>query len=568
MAIISRPSTNKGPSTWELMNIANRIVRESNKSYAEALAEANSVWQAENNQKPTSSGSQAQISAARKTTTKAPAPTPTATPAPKQDNYVSQVKEIVEAVGGPQMEQLRTVVDPGERVDYSGMDYGQLKEALGDQASNILKVGGQNINLDYSGNEAWGSNVLKALGGLEGEYAGYGEAADAYNKERQRVINYYRNAGKSVDWRTAKTRARAAYAKSLQSYGLGWANPLKVLQGEAGQSILAEQYRDQLNQAQDARFDKYQADLAYNEALKNRIAEQYGLENKMMEDSPEYKQMQEAIGVQKQLVEQQNAQMEQLASQYTQLRQDYEERDAELSQYLEGMGETERRNLEKQRAQLKASQKEDLMRRGLTSSSALNAALRGVDLAANESLGAMEERLRKEKMTWKAQFSGETLGAQRDMLAFRERASRMGFEAGTTVPQTMAQLAQMLSDQRIAKENQQTGVIGAALGAEAQRFGAMQSAAASRYASLMGYKSDMAATAQRESASIRDTALGKYKTDRDVSLGYANLANQQTLEGIRGKSQVAANRALPGKTWPDLLASGKMKVGSGPSVWT
>ena len=125
-------------------------------------------------------------------------------------------------------------------------------------------------------------------------------------------------------------------------------------------------------------------------------------ETDWLTQTPEYQKMMEAVDMQKELVSTQQQQLSDMTSQYDQLRQDFAARDDELTQYLEGLGDEERRRLEKQRTTLKATQKEDLMRRGLTSTTALNAALRGVDQVANESLGAMEERLRKQKLDYRS----------------------------------------------------------------------------------------------------------------------------------------------------------------------
>jgi len=283
-------------------------------------------------------------------------------------------------------------------------------------------------------------------------------------------------------------------------------------------------------------------------AIRQRIREQEDFQNQRMVDSPEYQQMQEAIDTQKQLVADQKEQSDQIRSQYEQLQQDYQARDEELTGYLEGLGDTERKNLEKQRTQLKASQKEDLMRRGLTSSSALTSAMRGVDITANEGLSAMEERLRAQKLDYRTQFSGDTLRAKEQAQAMSAQLMSSNFASGQAVPSTMAELANMMSQQRMSREQNRSGTFAAALGAESQRFSSATSARASQYASLLGYKSDLAATSQRESASKRDAALGKYRTDVDAQLGYSGMLNQQSLARVQGDYQVQANKKLPGKS--------------------
>jgi hypothetical protein len=485
--------------------------------------------------------------------------------------YSETASSIVEAVGGAGTEQLRTLVDPGERVDYANMSFEEMQGLASESnLGRVVGTGKQRYNIDDTGNISgvrgdYDNRYMSALASAGGENAeAYGSAQQAYESKYKQMSDWYRKNKKWSNRTKAKAEAGAAreYQRSLQSAGIqpGQTAAQMFKEQGIGNQLLQQEWTGKLEQKQDQVFSKFDEDTQYNQALKAKIAEQFGFENQLMTESPEYIQMQEAIAEQRKLVETQAEQMDWIKGQYGQLQQDYEARDTELTGYLEGLGETERRELNRQRQQMKAGQKEDLMRRGMTSSSALNAALRGVDRTSNEGLGALEERLRKEKMTWRAQFSGETLGAQQQALSFAERGAQAQMEAGTTVPQTMAQLAQMLSDQRVAKEQQQTGLIGAALGAEASRFGAAQSAAASRYASMMGYKSDVAAVNQRDRQAGLDAATSKYKIDQDTKLGYSNLQNQLSLQQMQNRGQVAANNALPGKTFMDLVSAGKVKT--------
>lgn len=436
---------------------------------------------------------------------------------------------------------------------YGGLTKEQMQQKTRDEAMARALAGGGSTGTAVGGNytdtvrdilDITGTGDINTLRvAVKPEqpetYQAYKSAITAYDAAAEAALK----AGYSGP--QIRARAEANYRKRLEQFGVDYIDRNSA-SGKVG--------------LYDRQLQQYQEDLKYNEALKAKQADVQQAQNEAMLNSPEYQQMQEAIAQQKELVDTQRQQMDMLQGQYEQLQQDYAARDQELTQYLEGLGDQERKALEKQREQMKAAQKEDLMRRGLTSSSALNSELRGIDTMANESLSQMEARLREQKLNYRAQFSGETLAAQRMAAEFGLQSSNTMFEAGTTVPQTMAQLAQMLSNQRQAREQGMTSTAAAALGAEAQRFSAAQSAAASKYATSMNYKSDIAGIKQRESESLRETAFGKQKLQTETQLSYANLRNQLALTALQGENQRRANQALPGKTSWDKLDTGKPGV--------
>ena len=249
-----------------------------------------------------------------------------------------------------------------------------------------------------------------------------------------------------------------------------------------------------------------------------------------MTSSPEYQQMQQMIQLQRDMVSQQQQQLESSKSQYEQLAADYASRDSELTGMLEGMGAGERADLEKQRTQMMAAQKEDLSRRGITSTSALGAAMRGVDIASNESLGKLEERLRKQTMDYRAQFSGETLQAQERATNFSTAAAQANFAAGQNVAQGMTGLAEMMAAQRTA---------GWANQAEIQSSIINQSG--SKYAALLGYKADIYGMNLKEGQHQRETGLARQQGNQQTKLGYAGIAGDTEQARIGADAQVTAS---------------------------
>jgi hypothetical protein len=248
-----------------------------------------------------------------------------------------------------------------------------------------------------------------------------------------------------------------------------------------------------------------------------------------MTSSPEYQQMQQMIQLQKDMVAQQQAQLEQSKSQYEQLAADYEARDSELSGMLEGMGATERADLEKQRTQMMAAQKEELSRRGITSTSALSAALRGVDLASNESLGKLEARLRQQTLDYRAQFSGETLQAQERATNFSTAAAQANFAGGQNVAQGMQGLAEMMAAQRTAGWANQTEIQSSLINQQSGRF-----------AAALGYKADIYGANLRERQHVRESDIARTQGYRQNRLGYASLAAQKEQAEIGAKATITA----------------------------
>lgn len=226
--------------------------------------------------------------------------------------------------------------------------------------------------------------------------------------------------------------------------------------------------------------------------------------------TPEYSQYQDSINKQNELATTQQTELQQLRTQYDDLVNRYNQRDTELTQYLSGLGDAERESIEQRREQLKSQAKQDLLNRGITSTSALDAVMRGIETSSAQSLGQFEERLRQQKLDARATFSGETLAAQDQALQFGAGATGQNFAAGQQSVDSMQALAEMMSNQRLAGFQTQAELRKAAL-----------SSSNNALSSILGYKSDLA-----------KIALGEKELASQEALGYAGLANQQRLAAL------------------------------------
>jgi hypothetical protein len=107
-----------------------------------------------------------------------------------------------------------------------------------------------------------------------------------------------------------------------------------------------------------------------------------------------------------------------LQGRYDDIAGQYQDRENRLMGYLEGYGDTEKQQLEQHRQQLLSKAQQDLLNRGLSTSTVLDSVRRGIESGSAADLSALNERLNKERMTYASQLSGESLAAQQDAAQF------------------------------------------------------------------------------------------------------------------------------------------------------
>lgn len=237
--------------------------------------------------------------------------------------------------------------------------------------------------------------------------------------------------------------------------------------------------------------------------------------------SPEYQQYQQAIQASQDAAKQQADFLATLQGQYSELTQRYDERDKQLSGYLQGLGEEERKRLEQRRQQLKAEATQRLIARGASSSTVLDSVLRGIDATADSSLAEMEERLRKQELDYRTQFSGDTLAAQQQVLGFGSAVAQTNFAAATQNAGQMANLAEMLAAQRAQGWSTQTEL-------RAKKL-AQGSDVLNYLSSIEGIRAQRATDQER-------LGLSKYQTDLENKLGYARLQSGLRETALQGQT--------------------------------
>lgn len=116
---------------------------------------------------------------------------------------------------------------------------------------------------------------------------------------------------------------------------------------------------------------------------------------------------------------------------YADIDKGYSDRFASAMSTMEGLGDQERADISSRYRGLQSSQQQDLTSRGLTGTTILPTMQQGVAQQETAAQGRLGERLRREKLGYQTQLSGE-------QLAFQERRNDIGPDLGM-----LMQLAQM-----------------------------------------------------------------------------------------------------------------------------
>jgi hypothetical protein len=126
----------------------------------------------------------------------------------------------------------------------------------------------------------------------------------------------------------------------------------------------------------------------------------------------------------------------------------YAQREQDLSGLLEGYGEHELGRIEQRREQLRAQAKQDLLSRGLTSTSAYDASMRGIEQTAGDQIRGYQDALTRQKMDYMSMLTGDTLQARAGAAGFAADQAGSRFGASQVPTQSMERLASLLAQQR------------------------------------------------------------------------------------------------------------------------
>ena len=183
----------------------------------------------------------------------------------------------------------------------------------------------------------------------------------------------------------------------------------------------------------------------------------------------------------------------------------YADREATLSQYLEGLGDSERAQIEARRVQMMEAAKQDLARRGLTSTTAYDAAMRGVENVAGEQMAAFQDAMQRKRMDYMSVLSGEKLAAQSGAADFAANQAAQRFAAAQTPVQSMTELAQLLAQQRDSAANR----------------------AAQLQMSFKDIGLEYAKMQHDAQQSAADRMVSQFQIGQQTGLGYAGIAADQ-----------------------------------------
>lgn len=453
-------------------------------------------------------------------------------------------------------------IDLAKKLSGKG-DLGQFEEAqLGPR-------------LDYSGILSQGrftadkiptdTAVGKALKAASDRYNSF------YRRDRRHGASHQqaRNKGKKVFEHFMASRGYSSNLKDLQrQLQIESSKPGAFLEkaletGVTAQGELSQDYwqrkiegAETANIQRDEKIAEYRSDMETKAAEeKQRHIDMYGYDLRHV--PPEYR---DQVAAEKRAQEEQAQRLEAIEEERAKAVAAFKEREEALGAKLEGYGEAERGQLAKRREQLLAKTRQDLRNRGLTSSSALESALRGIERGAAEDLKMLNERITKEKMNYMSQLTGDTLSAQTAATEFAAAIAESRWQQMTQVYNRMSEATQSNIAQRQAALDRmlqrsiadtQAGAqrYSAYMGASASRYGAQQQAAAQRYSADKSY-----------SAQISGQASDLKKAMMQMKLGFAEMGSKERIASIGADAQVrTAKVGKTGRTPFDLAAEGKFR---------
>jgi hypothetical protein len=215
------------------------------------------------------------------------------------------------------------------------------------------------------------------------------------------------------------------------------------------------------------------------------------------------------------------ARREDLAAQYGQ-------REQELTRYLTGLGTSQKDELERQRQSALSRQQQEMINRGMLSTSSYQAGARGVDTAYNQQQAALNEQLQKMQMDYRTALSGETLAAKQSAT---ESAGKMWGDI------LAANLKPLESRQDLGKFFQESSL------AETQQQAAKMKADLEYRAQQSAILAQRDAAAQEAKLKLQELALQRMGLQQENALGYAKLSNDLSIARETSKG-TAKDRAM------------------------
>ena len=222
-------------------------------------------------------------------------------------------------------------------------------------------------------------------------------------------------------------------------------------------------------------------------------------------------QYQTAIDRAQQVADQQSAALQAAQARADALPEAYLQREKNLSQYLSGLGQSQRDELARTEQAQQSSLQQDMINRGMVSTSVLDSLRGGITKNFGQQRTALEDTLTREKMDYLSALSGETLGARGQAIqGARDTASGV-FQMQQSPLAARQAYADALAKQREFDLNW------------------MQNRDSEKYKTALGY----AGLRSQEGLAAQQRQLERNQTLADQYMNYSKLTNALHLQNMQ-----------------------------------
>jgi len=220
--------------------------------------------------------------------------------------------------------------------------------------------------------------------------------------------------------------------------------------------------------------------------------------------------------------------LEQAQGDYQSLLTGAQDRENELTQYLTGLGENERRELSQDRERQQARATQGLVNRGLTT--AEDSIRRGIDVDYSNQLIALNEKLTREKMDYRSALSGDVLSARKAFADNRRSSVQDWYGMASAGSRTLKDFGAAVGDQQRAFWGYKTGIGSAYLQAQS----AMAQTASSERLGVSKLKTE-------SNISARQRMLDRDKERWQGRLQRESMATQKAVATEQARAQISAS---------------------------
>jgi hypothetical protein len=238
-------------------------------------------------------------------------------------------------------------------------------------------------------------------------------------------------------------------------------------------------------------------------------------------------QYQTLVEKSQQVADQQSAALQAAQGRADSLPDQYAAREQNLTQYLEGLGQSQRDELSRSEQGQQSALKQDMINRGMISSSVLDSLRGGITSNFGQQRRSLEDTLTREKMDYRSALSGETLGARGQAIqGARDTASGV-FQMQQSPLQAREAYASALAKQREYDLNWS------------------RDRQTEQYRTALGY----AQLRSQEGIDAQQRQLERHKTNADQFMNYSQLVNALRLKDMQIRADLTTGQVGPGATY-------------------